>query len=196
MSSSLRPRSLEPEQRDVLNAITLEIDELTKIVSELVDLASDLRSDERIQVDVRLDELVAAVVERARRRSGLRIELRAEPTLVVGNPELLERAATNLIDNARKWSPSDRPIEVTVRSGVLEVTDHGPGIPAGDLPYVFDRFFRSAEARSTPGSGLGLSIVKQIIEAHGGTARVDSAASGTRASFSLPAVDFDPKTTL
>jgi two-component system, OmpR family, sensor histidine kinase MprB len=187
---------LETEQRAILSAITFDVDELTKIVSELVDLASDPRADERVQVDVRLDELVGVVVERARRRSGLRIELQAEPTLVVGNPELLERAATNLIENACKWSPPDLPIEVTVRSGVLEVSDHGPGIPAGDLPYVFDRFFRSAEARSTPGSGLGLSIVKQIIEAHGGAARVDSAPSGTRASFSLPAVDFDSTTTV
>jgi two-component system sensor histidine kinase MprB len=183
---------LDPaERREVLDAIKVETEELTKIVSELVDLATDPRADERVREDVRLDELVAAVVERARRRSGIGIELRAEPTLVAGNPELLQRAVTNLVENACKWSPPDQPVEVSVRDGMVEVRDHGPGIPAQDLPYVFDRFYRSAGARSTPGSGLGLAIVKQIVEAHGGIARVDNAGQGTRAWFSLPTIEID-----
>jgi two-component system sensor histidine kinase MprB len=178
------------ERRQILNDATFEIAELTKIVAELVDLATDLRAEEREHTDVRLDEVVHDVVRRARRRTGVEIELDADPTVVVGNHDLLERAVHNLIENACKWSPPERPVEVSVRDGRVEVRDYGPGIPAEDLPFVFDRFFRSADARAKPGSGLGLSIVKQIVEAHGGIARVERAArEGTRAWFSLPPVD-------
>ena len=83
-------------------------------------------------------------------------------------PERVERAVTNLLDNAAKWSPPDGTIDVSVRNGVVEVRDHGPGIAAEDRPLVFDRFYRSAKARGMPGAGLGLAIVKQIADAHGG----------------------------
>jgi two-component system sensor histidine kinase MprB len=138
---------------------------------------------------VRLDELAASVVERAARRSGLPIALDARPSLVVGNDALLERAAANLIDNACKWSPPASAIDVTVADGVFEVRDRGPGIPAADLPRVFDRFYRAEAARSRPGSGLGLAIVKQIIEAHAGSVWVKNAPDGgTIAGFQLTSV--------
>ena len=83
-----------------------------------------------------------------------------------------------MIDNARKWSPPDATVEVTLRAGVLTVRDHGPGFVEGDLARVFDRFFRSDEARRRPGSGLGLAIVKQAAEAHGGFAIAANAPDG------------------
>ncbi len=182
-------REIDAEKRAILNDAMTEVNELTKIVTELVDLAMDPRADERVQADVRLDEIAAAVVERARRRSGLRMELESEPTLVVGNAELLERAVGNLIDNACKWSPPDQPVRVLVRDGRVVVRDGGAGITAEDLPHVFDRFYRSNEARSKPGSGLGLAIVKQVAEAHGGKAFVESVPGrGTTAGFSLPTI--------
>jgi two-component system sensor histidine kinase MprB len=176
-------RDIDAEKRAILNDAMTEVNELTKIVTELVDLAMDPRADERVQADVRLDEIAATVVDRARRRSGLRMELESEPTLVVGNAELLE--------NACKWSPQDEPVRVLVRDGRVTVRDAGAGITAEDLPHVFDRFYRSDDARSKPGSGLGLAIVKQVAEAHGGKAFVESVPGrGTTAGFSLPTIPF------
>jgi two-component system sensor histidine kinase MprB len=176
----------ERERRELLRDVTFELEELTKLLGELVELASDRRTEAQAFEDVRLDELAAAVVERAARRSGLRIELSARPTLVVGNYNLLERAAGNLLDNACKWSPPEVPIEVSVADGRFQVRDHGPGIEQSDRTHVFDRFYRADAARSKPGSGLGLAIVKQIVEAHGGTAWVDAApGGGTIAGFEL-----------
>jgi len=179
----------DAERAQILRDATFELEELSKLVSELVELASDVRTEAQEFQDVRLDQLAAAVAQRAMRRSGLRIELGVIPTLVVGNYALLERAVSNLIDNACKWSPADAPIEVRVADGRLTVRDHGPGIPQADMAHVFERFYRADNARSTPGSGLGLAIVKQIVEAHGGRAWVEAApGGGTLAAFELSAV--------
>ncbi len=179
----------DAERAHILRDATFELEELSKLVGELVELASDARTEAQEFQDIRLDQLAAAVAQRAMRRSGLRIELGVAPTLVVGNYALLERAVSNLIDNACKWSPADAPIEVRVADGRLTVRDHGPGIPEADMPHVFDRFYRADNARSTPGSGLGLAIVKQIVDAHGGRAWVEAAPDGgTVAAFELTAV--------
>jgi two-component system sensor histidine kinase MprB len=182
----------ETERRELLRDVTFELEELTKVVTELVELASDTRAEAEAHEDVRLDQLAAAIVERFARRSGLRIELYAKPTLVVGNYGLLERAAANLLDNACKWSPPGATIEVTVADGVLTVRDHGPGITDTDRTHVFDRFYRAEAARGTPGSGLGLAIVKQIMDAHDGTVTIEAApGGGTVASMKLPTVEID-----
>ena len=93
----------------------------------------------------------------------------------------------NLVENALKFDDSDAPIEVTCEGGRVEVADRGPGIAAEDRERVFDRFFRSTDARSRPGSGLGLSIVADVVERHGG--RVFAAAragGGAIVGFVLP----------
>ena len=95
------------------------------------------------------------------------LSLDLEPTLVVGDEEALYRAVVNLLDNAVAWTPAEGDIAVTLRDGRLCVSDTGPGIPAEDLPHVFERFYRSSTARSRPGSGLGLAIVKQVANQHG-----------------------------
>ena len=74
--------------------------------------------------------------------------------------------------------PAAETVDVAVRDGLVEVRDHGPGIAAEDVPLVFNRFYRSTTARGMPGAGLGLSIVKQIADAHGGSVSVDRAADG------------------
>jgi two-component system sensor histidine kinase MprB len=157
------------ERRVVLADLVAQLDELTVLVADLVELARDGgRAEEELE-DVRLDELVADALERARRRfpaADFRSEL--EPTVVRGAPERLHRAVANLLDNAARWSPSGEPIDVVVRDGELVVRDRGPGIAADDLDKIFDRFYRSPASRGLPGSGLGLAIVRQIAERHGG----------------------------
>jgi two-component system sensor histidine kinase MprB len=128
---------------------------------------------------VRLDLLVSDAVERARRlHPGREIRLEVADTLVQGSPARLDRAVSNLLDNAEKWSPPGEPIEVAVEQGEVVVRDHGPGFSGEDLPRVFDRFYRARSARGLPGSGLGLAIVRQVAEAHGGSVSAANADGG------------------
>jgi two-component system, OmpR family, sensor histidine kinase MprB len=177
----------EEAQRALAEA-SVELDALTRLVSDLVELA---RGEERklSLEDVQLDDLVAATVERAQARAPQVTFVTAlSPTHVVADPALLERAVSNLLDNAVKYSPDGAPIEVSVRSGEVIVADHGPGIADEDLPRVFDRFYRAATARSKPGAGLGLAIVREAAEAHGGKATAESSAAGARFRLVLPTV--------
>ena len=177
----------EDEQERILDDAVGELAELTALVGELVDLASDAPrvADER--QDVRLDAVVEQAAAKAGRRTGHAIELDLEPTVVEGSPSLLERAVANLLDNACKWSPDGAGVSVRLAGGRLAVRDDGPGIDENDLPRVFDRFYRSPAARSTPGSGLGLAIVRQIVEAHGGTVFAGRApGGGGEVGFEIP----------
>ena len=142
--------------------------------------------------DVRLDLVAERVAARAADRApGLRYELGCRPTLVRGDPDALERAIGNLVDNALKWSPPDGRIRISAAGGTVEVSDDGPGIPADDLPYIFDRFYRSARARALPGSGLGLAIVRRIADMHDGTAEAIPLRQGVKFRFSVPEIAVD-----
>ena len=101
-----------------------------------------------------------------------------EPHFVVGEPDTLERAVTNLLDNAVKFSPEGGTVHVRLADGTLTVSDEGPGIAPEDLPHIFDRFYRSNKARNTPGTGLGLSIVAHTVGAHGGMVGADNVPGG------------------
>jgi two-component system sensor histidine kinase MprB len=182
-----RADDLDPtDRRRLIADVDTEIRELSDLVAELVDLAGDRRTEEPV-AGLRLDEVVEAAVETARRRTGREIALSAEPVAVDGRRVMLERAVGNLIDNAHKWSPSGSPIEVTVVGGRVEVRDHGPGVAESDRSLIFERFYRSPDARSMPGSGLGLAIVKQIVEAHGGRVFADEApGGGALIGFEIP----------
>ncbi|HEV2974917.1 MAG TPA: HAMP domain-containing sensor histidine kinase [Solirubrobacteraceae bacterium] len=185
------------EQRRLRADIVDELDELTALVGDVVELARGARSEEQ-RSDVRLDSLVEDVLAPARRRGGARFELELEPTIVRGDGEQIARAVSNLLDNARKWSPPDGLVEVTLHDGVLSVRDHGPGFAEGEPARVFERFYRSQRARKLPGSGLGLAIVRQAAEAHGGFARASNAAAGGAClevgfgEHSAPAPDAEP----
>jgi len=115
-------------------------------------------------------------------------ETDTESWYVDGDPAALERAITNLLDNAAKFSPEGGTVRVTQHGGTLTVTDHGAGISEQDLPHIFDRFYRSIDARSTPGSGLGLAIVAQVVHQHGGTVRADSTPRDVPGLPALPVV--------
>jgi two-component system sensor histidine kinase MprB len=176
------------ERERVLTSTAGQLEELTRLVADLVDLARDGDAAEEPGEPVRLDLLVGEAVERARRLHPDRpIETALEPSVVTAAPGRLHRAVGNLLDNAEKWSPPGAAIEVSARDGTVTVLDRGPGIDDLDLPHVFDRFYRAPSARGTPGSGLGLAIVKQVAKTYGGDVSVESAAgTGTTARLRLP----------
>jgi two-component system sensor histidine kinase MprB len=170
---------LSQADRDALREDMIsELDELTGLVGDVVELARGRQPSAELH-DVRVDLVAADLLERAGRRApGLTFNVDLEPTLVRGEGDRIGRAITNLLDNARKWSPADGVVEVTLHEATLTVRDHGPGFHEEDLPYVFDRFHRAKDARGKPGSGLGLAIVRQAAEAHGGFVEAANAAGG------------------
>jgi two-component system sensor histidine kinase MprB len=173
----------------LLTELRQELEDLGALVTDLVELARDEQSAGQ-SGDVRVDDIVAAVVTRAKRRApGIEFVTDVRPLLVAGSAERLERAIANIVDNAVKWSPDDGTVDVTVANGEVVVRDHGPGIEAADLPYIFDRFYRSDDARGLPGSGLGLAIVRQVADSHGGSVGAERApGGGTRIRLRLPEV--------
>jgi two-component system sensor histidine kinase MprB len=184
-----RDEALPPGEREqLLRDVTEQLTEMTALIAELVELARGDRAPAD-PVDVRLDLVAADAIERTRRnRPGVGFRPELEESLVRGVPSAIERAVSNLLDNAAKWSPPGAEIEVTVSGGEVTVRDHGPGIAEHDRPYVFDRFYRAESARGMPGSGLGLAIVRQVAEAHGGSVAVEQPeGGGTRVRLTLPA---------
>jgi len=180
-------RISEDEMGRALEEASVELDSLTSLVADLVELARGGERQLRVE-DVALDDLVAGMVERSKARSPQTTFVTAfSPTMVRVDPALVERAVSNLLDNAVKYSAPGTPIEVTVRDGEVIVADHGPGIAEEDLPRIFDRFYRAAASRAKPGAGLGLAIVREAAEAHGGRVTAESTSGGARFRLTLPA---------
>jgi two-component system sensor histidine kinase MprB len=172
-------QTLPDDQRaDLMTGLRSETEELGLLVNEVIELASGDLDDARPDTELDLADVVADAADRFRRRTDREVTLSAEPTPLLGNASLLDRAVTNLLGNAHKFSAPDRPIEVRLADRTLSVRDHGAGIDADDLYRVFDRFYRSDAARSQPGSGLGLAIVRQVAETHGGSAFAANAPDG------------------
>jgi len=165
------------EQASLRSDIVAELDGLTALVGDVVELARGAEMS-AAHDDVRLEDVVETAVQSARRRSDVRFELDLEPTLVSGPADRIGRAVSNLVDNARKWSPPGGVVEIALGDGVLSVRDHGSGFKEEDLPLVFDRFYRADEARGLPGSGLGLAIVRQAAESCGGSVEARNAEGG------------------
>jgi two-component system sensor histidine kinase MprB len=157
----------EDERDELLSDLTAEVAELSHLVAEIVDLATIGREEEPRQ-DVNLAAIVEQAVDRARRRTGADITFDAEDCVIAGRPTSLLRAVNNLLENAVKWGGDAGPITAVLSGGRLSVRDRGPGIPADDLGSVFQRFYRSPEARALPGSGLGLAIVAAVASDHDG----------------------------
>ena len=180
--------TLPPEARaELLDDVRAQIEELTTLIGDLVELARDEPLTHVVE-SLDLAEVVDRALVRVRRRApGLDFDVTLAPWWVVGEAAALERAVTNLLDNAAKWSPPDGRVTVRVAAGVLTVDDQGPGIEPEDLPHVFERFYRAQESRGMPGSGLGLSIVHQVVERHSGTVTVERRTEGgTRFTVVLP----------
>ncbi|MEU4213599.1 HAMP domain-containing sensor histidine kinase [Streptomyces sp. NPDC026206] len=190
-------RAIPPEDRkELLASVKAQMTELAALIGDLQELSRpDGPGGGPLQV-VALHEAAGRAVGRARLRaagSGLSIDAEIDKWYVRAEPAALERAVVNLLDNAVKFSPAGGVIEVRLVKGELTVRDHGPGIPADELPHVFDRFWRSPTARSLPGSGLGLSIVAQTVRQAGGEVTLHAAeGGGTVAAVRLPGAATEP----
>jgi two-component system sensor histidine kinase MprB len=169
---------LSPDARARLVAdLQGETRELSHLVDELVELALSGGNGESGEPEepVALAAVARHAAERVQRRTGRAVRVEADGSVVQGRRAALDRAVGNLLENAAKFDPgrSDtagtEPLEVLVERGEVTVRDRGPGIDAADAVHVFDRFYRADAARGLPGSGLGLSIVRDVAVAHGGT---------------------------
>ncbi|MFD7094044.1 sensor histidine kinase [Streptomyces xanthophaeus] len=190
-------RAIPPEDRkELLASVKAQMTELAALIGDLQELSRpDAVSPGPLGV-VALHEIAGAALSRARLRGPeLTFTSDLRPWYVRGEAAALERAVVNVLDNAVKFSPPDGAVEVTLRAGELTVRDHGPGIPAEDLPHVFERFWRSPSARALPGSGLGLSIVARTAARTGGSAELRAAADGgpgTEAVLRIPGAPTPP----
>ncbi len=184
--------------REFLSDVNKEIDRLNRIVSDLLTLVNIDSGGMKLSIaNVDLNELLLEQVKRLAplaRENGIEMECTAKEALEVpGDSVKLQQVIYNVIDNAIKYTPRGGSVQTNlIRSGkraVIRVTDTGIGIPAEDLPHVFDRFYRvdKARSRATGGTGLGLSIVKQIVTLHGGTITAESEeGKGTTFIIDLP----------
>ncbi|MFE4637678.1 sensor histidine kinase [Streptomyces sp. NPDC056773] len=190
-------RAIPPEDRkELLASVKAQMTELASLIGDLQELSRpDAAAPGPLGV-VALHEIAGAALSRARLR-GPELEFDSDlaPWYVRGEAAALERAVVNVLDNAVKFSPPGGAVTVSLRAGELTVRDRGPGIPADDLPHVFERFWRSPSARSLPGSGLGLSIVARTVQRAGGTAALRAPADGgpgTEAVLSIPGAPTPP----
>jgi len=158
---------------------------LSRIVSDLLDL-SRLETERPEFEPVRFDLLVREEVDRHRdraARAGIQLSVETQPATVLGSSKDLSLLVGNLLDNAVRYTPPGGRVDVEVgvkEEGFLEVRDTGIGIPARDLPRIFERFYRvdPARSRQTGGTGLGLSIAKHVVEQHGGRIAAKSDLGG------------------
>lgn len=177
------PAIPEEDMVELRTDVLAQIEEMSTLVSDLVDLArEDVAAEAYEQVDI--SEVAERALERARRRrTGITFVAELRPWFLYGNEADMERAILNVLDNAAKWSPEGAEVAVSMRetgTGLMELAVHdaGPGIPPAERELVFERFYRSTAARSMPGSGLGLAIVKQVVARHGGTITVETSDRG------------------
>ncbi|WP_303358834.1 HAMP domain-containing sensor histidine kinase [Corynebacterium sp.] len=171
------------DRRDLERDVMAQMTELSTLIGDLVDLARE-ESAETVVEAFDLDEVIVSSLERVRRRrQDLDFDVHLIPWQLTGDQFSLGRAMLNLLDNAAKWSPPEG--QVRVRMTMLAddriqvtVADSGPGVSLEDRERVFERFYRAAESRSQPGSGLGLSIARQAVIRHRGSIRIDESDDG------------------
>ena len=166
------------ERQQLLGDLVTQMERLTTLVGDLIEVARDEESPMPFE-QLQLDEVVHEVVDDVSfRYPKVRFNVTSAPSSINGVKVRVARAITNLLDNAAKYSPPGSTVDVSVANGEISVRDHGPGIAAEDAPRVFDRFWRSNDARHLPGSGLGLSIVKDVAESHGGSVTFERPIDG------------------
>ena len=172
----------EQDRKDLERDVMAQMEEMSILIGDLVNLARDEAQQGAEPEDFRLDEVLEEALDRVRRRPDLAFQFEADPWVITGDRFAMGRAPINLIDNAAKWSPQGGTVRVSLkaakRNAVLIVDDSGPGIPADQREKVFERFYRAPESRSMPGSGLGLAIVKQVFDRHNATIVAEESDDG------------------
>ena len=176
-----KAKNIDTKDREsIINDLKTEIEELSLLVDEIVDLATlpaykseDFTSEE-------LSGIAEQISEKFSRRSGrvINFDSKGDTTRSMQR-SAIERAISNLIDNAIKFSPETTSIDIEVNEGTIYVRDYGIGVKDEDKDQLFERFFRSVDSRNMPGSGIGLSIVEEIILRHNGHVFVQNPQSGT-----------------
>ncbi|APG27574.1 hypothetical protein A7E78_06825 [Syntrophotalea acetylenivorans] len=189
-------QSLE-EYRDMAGAVVEESDRLVGIINVMLEIAetdAGLRPPAQKPVDIKeIIQDVAELYSSVAQDKGISLTTKIPEIdlIVYGDRSCLQRALANLLDNAIKFTQQGGQVVVSAHTEnqhlVVKVVDNGPGIPKDDLVRIYDRFFRGDQSRSTPGNGLGLTLVQSIVHAHGGEISVDSSTDqGTQAKISLP----------
>jgi two-component system, OmpR family, sensor histidine kinase MprB len=176
------------DRTQIVDDLHSEVEEMVELVNEIVTVAGGVAGDEAPS-EFSLGDAARRVVDRFVRRTGRQFEVVADDSPVLAQETAVERAISNLLDNAAKFDTSEAPIEVRVADGTVSVLDRGPGIPADEIDVVFERFHRSAAAQSMPGSGLGLSIVHDVALRNGGSVHAANRdGGGAVVGFRLPVV--------
>ena len=182
--------------QDSLEVIEEEADHLTELIENLLD-ATRLQAGALAinQSDLALNLLVERIAERFRTQTSIHniiVDFPADFPVLLADEDRISQVLSNLISNAIKYSPQGGEIRISAqvhaKQVVVCVSDQGPGIASGDIPYIFDRFYRSTDvSRSTKGAGLGLYLARAVVEAHGGRIWVDpKPGKGAQICFSLP----------
>lgn len=192
-----RADGLNPEQREQLQLVASEADSMGRLVNDLLEIARDDAG--RLQLDCRqLDPalLLEELYRRLQPSCDGRLMLQPVPegyAEVSADAERLSQCLTNLVENALKYSPASQPIELALSSDpdevVLHVRDHGPGVPEGEREQIFGRFVRGTGSGEISGHGIGLAVVKTLMERMGGRVRVaDAPGGGADFQLRFPAV--------
>jgi two-component system, OmpR family, sensor histidine kinase MprB len=182
-----RHRNLgDADRAQIVDDLHSEVEEMVTLVEEIVTVAGGVATDEPA-TEFSLGDAVRRVVDRFTRRTGRQFAVVADDSPVRAQESAVERAVSNLLDNAAKFDPSGAAVDVEVNAGAVSVSDHGPGIPADELDHIFERFHRTAATQSLPGSGLGLSIVRDVVLRNGGSVHAASRPGGGAViGFRLP----------
>jgi len=181
-----------------LGSLRDEVLRLARMVGDLQTLAAaDAAALNLTRTPTDLAELAATAADSLARRfeaAGITLDRELSASRVLADPHWLHQVITNLLTNALKFTPADGRVTVSTGSNgteaVLRVTDTGAGIPADDLPRIFDRFFRGQQAAQISGSGIGLAVAAELVQAHGGRLTAASQTTGpgrgTQMTLSLP----------
>ncbi|MCL0090025.1 HAMP domain-containing histidine kinase, partial [Dehalococcoidia bacterium] len=190
---------LNEKQRQMIERSSVRIDGLLELISDLLDISRiEMGQVAQEMKEVSLAQLVMEPLDdmqRLAKEKGLRLATDISPDLppIFGSPTRLQQVFTNLLSNAIKFTPKGGTVTLRLleRDGEIvgEIRDTGVGIPEEDLPRIFEDFYRASNV-DVPGTGLGLPIVKRIVEAHGGWIRAESpchdTGMGCKFTFALP----------
>jgi two-component system, OmpR family, phosphate regulon sensor histidine kinase PhoR len=192
-----RAGPVTPQQKEFIGRIQNSVQNITALIADLLDLGKIESGMDSQKEPAPLNALIRSAVDGLHNRADakhitLEMLLGTDVPSVFGNPVRLRQMAANLIDNAIKYSTDGSKVRIMTKlengQVLFQVSDFGIGIPATEMPFIFNKFFRASNVQGSAGTGLGLSIVKSIIDMHGGRIWVDSPlGTGTTFTIVLPA---------